>query len=66
MYCEDAFIQDRKILCRQSGITCAHVHFCGITMKWSQTEAAKICPGNPERKGGQHGTAGKTAEKHSG
>lgn len=65
MYCRNAYIKDRKILCKESGISCAHVHFCGITMKWSQTESARKCPGNPERED-DNGTSRKAAEEHPG
>lgn len=34
-----------KIMCRVSGIVCAHSYFCELVSKWRQTDEAKDCPG---------------------
>ena len=34
-----------KIMCKKSGILCAHQYYCGLSMKFKQTDGAKDCPG---------------------
>lgn len=48
LICKKAYMKDRKIMCKVSGITCAHVRYCGLTMRWSQTDSAYTCPGRDD------------------
>lgn len=33
-----------KIMCRVSGIVCAHAYYCELSSKYKQLESAKSCP----------------------
>lgn len=48
LICDKAYIKPgqkpAKIFCKaQDGGLCAHVRYCGISMKYYQTDAAKKC-----------------------
>lgn len=45
LICEKSYMNGKRIMCKESGVGCAHVHYCGLTMKWSQTDGAEKCPG---------------------
>lgn len=37
-----------KIMCKVSGLPCAHQFFCSVSMKYKQLDSAKDCPGRSE------------------
>ena len=48
LICDKAFIKQgqkpQKIYCKaQGGGLCVHVRYCGVSMKYYQTDAAKDC-----------------------
>ena len=47
LICQQAFRKDKrgKIMCRVSGLPCAHSYFCSVSMKYKQLDSAKDCPG---------------------
>lgn len=55
LICKEAYMDGRKIMCKVSGITCAHVRYCGLTMKWHQTDGAYDCPGREQGNKGNQG-----------
>ncbi len=34
-----------KIMCKDSGLVCAHAYYCDLANKYRQLESAKNCPG---------------------
>ena len=60
LICDEAYMDGRNIKCKVSGITCAHIRYCGLTMKWHQTDGAYDCPGRE-----QNGQRDKTGEEHT-
>lgn len=48
LVCDKGYFKGRRIMCKVSGIGCAHVRYCGMTMRWSQTDSAKDCIGRFE------------------
>lgn len=49
LICEKAYRKggDRrgKIMCKDSGIVCAHSYYCDLVSKYRQLDSAKNCPG---------------------
>lgn len=52
LICEHAYRKNNdrrgKIMCKKSGILCAHQYYCGLSMKFKQTDGAKTCPGRED------------------
>ena len=50
LVCEKAYKEGRrgKVMCRVSGLPCAHQYFCNVSMKYKQLDSAKDCPGRSE------------------
>ncbi len=60
LICNRAYMDGKRIMCKVSGMGCAHVHFCALTMKWSQTDSALDCPGRED-----HGKNNETGAEHT-
>lgn len=49
LICEKAYFrnndQREKIMCKVSGLLCAHSYYCQHVMKYRQLSSAKTCPG---------------------
>lgn len=45
LVCDKGYFKGKRIFCKVSGMGCAHVRYCGMTLRWSQTDAAKNCLG---------------------
>ena len=37
-----------KIMCKVSGLLCAHQYYCEVVSKWRQLDSARDCPGRSE------------------
>lgn len=52
LYCHDAYYKPgdkrKAIMCKVSGMTCAHQYFCEVVSKFRQLDSAKDCPGRSE------------------
>lgn len=53
MYCEKATYKDgnpkKYIMCRDSGMICAHSYFCDVVRRYRQLESAQRCPGRDKK-----------------
>ena len=54
LICPDATIKPgdkrKRIICKVSGMLCAHQYFCEVVSKFRQLDSAKDCPGRSDNK----------------
>lgn len=43
LICNQAFMDGKKIMCKQTDNICVHVRYCAVSMKYYQTDNAKDC-----------------------
>lgn len=52
LICEKAYIRKddkrRMIMCRVSGMVCAHVYYCDVVRRFRQKPSAANCPGREQ------------------
>lgn len=52
LLCPEAFRKNGdkrgKIMCKVSGLLCAHQYYCEVVSKYRQLDGAKTCPGRSD------------------
>lgn len=43
LICNKAYMDGKKIMCKQTNNICVHVRYCAVSMKYYQTDNAKEC-----------------------